>query len=579
MRSKTVEQDNDAQDLAPPCNTSSPAQPAASTEPGTMHVDSQGTTYFASPHWETMMDEISDLKNDFRKAYEGEYLVEITDVSSRAMSTTPLLLYGSMQPISKEALISALPDRDIADRLIFRYFSEISILPARVVHPSTFLKQYEEFWTSQTAVSFSWLGLLYGVLSLSDLFSLGPEHRQSHPRQTYLQQLVRCLIAADYIRGGPYILESLIHYFLVEFYLNPVTEVGNWMVAGIIAQLAFRMGYHRDPSHFPHISPFEGEIRRRAWATVHILDSTMAMLVGAPRIISDGTWNTRPPGNIPDADLDHGCAQLAVPRADNEMTEVSFLLARYKMSLATGRLVDLSLTNKLESSEDVRNAESRLETTWVSMPESFKFTSLSHCLSDNSVSLAHRIMITSLYNKSRIILYQRQLRKFASKPRAVHEDWVSSAGHMCLEAALEIIKQLVFLDIESQPGGMLVTLRTKVSALVIHEGLVATAALSIYLYHCPRVPLDGENGCATKSPEVEMMLRRSYQTWSRWGKWSAEAKRATELLDSLFRKLGEGPLHVGLDETHLQMDDMELNLDWDADTLGVFFPLLDGTHD
>ncbi|KAK1539062.1 uncharacterized protein CCOS01_00376 [Colletotrichum costaricense] len=349
MRSKTVEQDNDAQDPAPPCNTSSPAQPAASTEPGTMHVDSQGTTYFASPHWETLMNEISDLKNDFRKDYEGEYLVEITDVSSRAMSTTPLLLYGSMQPVSKEALISALPDRDIADRLIFQYFSEISILP--------------------------------------DLFSLGPEHRQSHPRQTYLQQLVRCLVAADYIRGGPYILECLIHYFLVEFYLNPVTEVGNWMVAGIIAQLAFRMGYHRDPSHFPHISPFEGEIRRRAWATVHILDSTMAMLVGAPRIISDGTWNTRPPGNIPDADLDHGCAQLAVPRADNEMTEVSFLLARYKMSLATGRLVDLSLTNKLESSEDVRNAESRLETTWVSMPESFKFTSLSHCLSDNSATV------------------------------------------------------------------------------------------------------------------------------------------------------------------------------------------------
>ncbi|KAJ3959457.1 hypothetical protein N0V92_003904 [Colletotrichum tropicale] len=142
------------------------------------------------------------------------------------------------------------------------------------------------------------------------------------------------------------------------------------------------MGYHRDPSHFPRISAFEGEIRRRVWATVHIFDTTMAMLVGAPRIISDGTGNTRPPGNILDADLDVGCVQLPASRADTEVTEVSFLLARYKMSLAMGRLVDLSLVNKLESQEDVQDAEAHLKTTYDSIPERFKFTSLVHCLSD-----------------------------------------------------------------------------------------------------------------------------------------------------------------------------------------------------
>ncbi|KAI8284125.1 hypothetical protein K4K60_002181 [Colletotrichum sp. SAR11_57] len=168
----------------------------------------------------------------------------------------------------------------------------------------------------------------------------------------------------DYVRGGPYILECLIHYYLVEFYLNPVTEVGNWMVAGMMAQLAFRMGYHRDPSHFPRISAFEGEMRRRVWATIHILDGTMAMLIGAPRIISDGTWNTRPPRNIYDADLDQDCVQLPESRAGTEVTEVSFLLARYKMSLAMG------------------SAEARLKEAYDSIPEKFKFTSLVHCLSD-----------------------------------------------------------------------------------------------------------------------------------------------------------------------------------------------------
>ncbi|KAF3801149.1 Pyrrolocin cluster transcription factor fsdR [Colletotrichum gloeosporioides] len=62
-----------------------------------------------------------------------------------------------------------------------------------------------------------------------------------------------------------------------------------------MAQLAFRMGYHQDPSHFPRISAFDGEMRRRVWATIHILDGTMTMFIGAPRIISDETWNTKPP--------------------------------------------------------------------------------------------------------------------------------------------------------------------------------------------------------------------------------------------------------------------------------------------
>ncbi|KAJ0375042.1 hypothetical protein COL26b_006757 [Colletotrichum chrysophilum] len=111
----------------------------------------------------------------------------------------------------------------------------------------------------------------------------------------------------------------------------------------------------------------------------------MAMLIGAPRIISDGTWNTRPPRNIYDADLDQDCVQLPESRAGTEVTEVSFLLARYKMSLAMGRLVDLSLMNKLESPENVNSAEARLKEAYDSTPEKFKLTSLVHCLSDKPV--------------------------------------------------------------------------------------------------------------------------------------------------------------------------------------------------
>ncbi|KAF4430091.1 Trichosetin biosynthesis cluster transcription factor TF23 [Colletotrichum fructicola] len=313
-------------------------------------------------------------------------LKRIEDIVLANMKTAPVQKDENtgipQQPSNPPSPAPPVSSAEPADRLTFQYFNEVSILPARVIHPPQFLKEYEDFWSHPSAVSLSWLGLLYGVLSLSHFFSSEPDHRESQRQPKYLECLVQCLIAADYVRGGPYILECLIHYYLVEFYLNPVTEVGNWMVAGMMAQLAFRMGYHRDPSHFPRISAFEGEMRRRVWATIHILDGTMAMLIGAPRIISDGTWNTRPPRNIYDADLDQDCVQLPESRAGTEVTEVSFLLARYKMSLAMGRLVDLSLMNKLESPENVNSAEARLKEAYDSIPEKFKFTSLVHCLSD-----------------------------------------------------------------------------------------------------------------------------------------------------------------------------------------------------
>lgn len=75
------------------------------------------------------MDEISDLKNQFRRTDERQASIEPTKSPFRTAYNTPLLLYGSMQPASKEELVSALPERSAADRLIFQYFNEYSILP------------------------------------------------------------------------------------------------------------------------------------------------------------------------------------------------------------------------------------------------------------------------------------------------------------------------------------------------------------------------------------------------------------------------------------------------------------------
>lgn len=215
----------------------------------------------------------------------------------------------------------------------------------------------------------------------------------------YAHHMVHCLKAGDYVRGGPYILETLINYIVLELMMaspSPDVHSGICATTGLMTQIALRMGYHRDPCHFPEISCFEGEMRRRIWAMVHICDTSMSVLSGSPRVIAEGSWDTKPPRNLHDSDLDPGCTTLPDSRPDSELTPVSCPLARYKLSLTVGWLIDADVFHGLLLPSEMRRAEARLAETWNTIPDRFKFESLSNCLSESPAGVGQRIGLTSL---------------------------------------------------------------------------------------------------------------------------------------------------------------------------------------
>lgn len=79
----------------------------------------------------------------------------------------------------------------------------------------------------------------------------------------YREKIVQCLVLGRYTKSVPYTIETLL-YFTVEHFQCEDTQVGNWTLLGMIVCLAMRMGYHRDAAHSPQISPYHGEMRRRA---------------------------------------------------------------------------------------------------------------------------------------------------------------------------------------------------------------------------------------------------------------------------------------------------------------------------
>ncbi|KAE8388236.1 hypothetical protein BDV23DRAFT_174063 [Aspergillus alliaceus] len=106
-----------------------------------------------------------------------------------------------------------------------------------------FLAEYSKFWVDTTAAPIMWVGLLVSVMSVS----------------AFLQQ-------QD----------------------NGAFNIGNWILIGVIAQLALCMGLPHNPSHWPNIRPLEAEFRRRLWITLYYINSFTSTQLGLPHIYHQG---------------------------------------------------------------------------------------------------------------------------------------------------------------------------------------------------------------------------------------------------------------------------------------------------
>ena len=120
----------------------------------------------------------------------------------------------------------------------------------------------------------------------------------------FLMRARQALVAGRYRNGRPYSVEAVLLYGFCIYIQKEDPDADAWMILGISARLAMKMGYHRDPSHFANISPFEGEMRRRTFWMIKNLDTLLSFQIGLPAIVHDEECDTAPPSNLFDSDFD-----------------------------------------------------------------------------------------------------------------------------------------------------------------------------------------------------------------------------------------------------------------------------------
>ncbi|PKS08035.1 hypothetical protein jhhlp_006647 [Lomentospora prolificans] len=535
-------------------------------ELGSLRINSAETVYVSSAHWSAILESISELRGYVQSRDQDELAQESNVVPETPIDQTQQsyegldLFSGRIPAISKLELVAAMPDRAVANRLVYRYFNSFLLTPVMIHRPS-FLRQYEEFWANPLQTDTMWIALLYGTMclassreSLSTTRSLSDRRLIGGSQQEYLKGLIQGLILGDFSRGGDYVVVAMVHYLFIEHLRRPDMISGNWLLLGMIIRLALRMGYHRDPSRFPELSPLQGELRRRLWLALYSADLLLSIQMGVPRMIKDGQWDTKPPRNLFDDDFNESSQELPPSRPFTETTPVSSQLDKFELLQVIAKISDMTLAITEGQhpcpNPAVESLDTLLRSTYDSIPECRKFTSISNSLMVPPDKILDQLVVSIFFRKGLIILHRWHVMSSATM-EAPYGDIARNSGansdiaasiQIYVRAALEILEYQDLVYSEIKPNGVLSELKWTIPSSLSHEFLMATSVLCTHLYRTATNAVGVEKANTFVEGDAQLRaikqsLVRACEIWKMESTFSKDAERMAEMVTALLEKL------------------------------------------
>lgn len=86
-------------------------------------------SYVDGAHWTALLDSISELKDYLQDAPEPNMQFSLPPQIVPDYGSFPLLLYGGFAQTTKGEILSAIPPRPIADRLVSQFFNTVDLAP------------------------------------------------------------------------------------------------------------------------------------------------------------------------------------------------------------------------------------------------------------------------------------------------------------------------------------------------------------------------------------------------------------------------------------------------------------------
>lgn len=405
------------------------------------------------------------------------------------------------------------------------------------IHVPTFQKEYEEFWLRPTEKSFTWISLLYSIMALSvSLYHRGSELLSSTMEDSlrswtiFRKRSAQCLIQANYITPGRYKGEALLFYSLTEFYRSQDTQIGVSYLLGITIRLTMRMGYHRDPRHYPMLSALDGEMRRRLWALLVQLDTLSSFQAGVPRTIQPWQYDTELPSNLLDTDFDKNTVKLPPGRPQSEGTACSYTRTKSHIMSVFGHITDLAFSREHSSYDDIMEIDRRLETAHDMVPSCLEIRPMTQCIADPAEVTMRRFALELLYQTARLVLHRRYIAE--TNPKFAY------SRSVCLAAARDALQYHTEVWTEFMPGGQLYAERYFLNSL---QNSFLLSAMIL----CLEMSQDADRGDAARLGSKEradflLLLENTHRIFMDSRHRSVDTQRAVNALNIMLKRVKKG---------------------------------------
>lgn len=355
----------------------------------------------------------------------------------------------------------------------------------------------------------------------------------SEASSNYREKAVQALMLGQYTKGGPYVIEALLVYFTAEHLTSIDAQIESWLILSVTVNIAMRQGYHRDPRHFPQLSAYEGEMRRRVWATLYQIDLSISVQLGLPKLIRDNVSDTQLPGNYAENDFDSSTTQLPVPRPETELTPLLYTISKTRLVRVIGMVMEHVTEVRTPSYEDVLRIDAMLDEVYTNIPEVFLWEGLSESILSNTSIISQKFFLHTIHQKGKLLLHRKYI---PSQGQQEEPEKYEYSRRMALEAGLAILRLHHLVVEESKPSGQLHSFQFMFNSLVSHDLYAGALAVCFYLQH------HRNNMEPAKLEEVKSLIRKSQGLWIEASSTSVEAAKAAEALRVFLNRLDEETL-------------------------------------
>ena len=240
------------------------------------------------------------------------------------------------------SLRGRVPSRETSDKLVHLYLRTCEST-YRILHIPTFEKEYRDYWNDPQSASSGFLVKLLLVMAIGTIFYQETDFytiRASAQQWVYAAQ---SWMASPFEKGRLNLTGLQIHCLIII--ARQTTGVGGdlvWISVGSLVRMAITMGFHREPRLFPRMTVLHSELRRRLWASVVEMAVMSSFDYGTPPLISLGDWDTEPPANINDDEIDETTTEPPVSKPNEVYTQTSLqiqLLKSLRTRLEISRLL------------------------------------------------------------------------------------------------------------------------------------------------------------------------------------------------------------------------------------------------